>query len=271
MSTTHHDAGSRGTRPHRTGRLDRRAAAVAIEDTGTDEEVWRHDEQLHSALPQRLPDGPVVVVAAHPDDEVLGFGGSIAMLTAAGQPVHTVCLTDGEASHPHRAHDGRRQLAVRRRAELSAALGKVGPVNELVHAGLPDTALDTHEDRAARVLTDTLRARAPRVCVAPWDQDLHSDHEAAGRAAARACRRTGTRLWFYPVWMWHWARPGDTRVRWDALRLLPLTREAQERKRAAVACFASQLRPRDAAAGLGPVLPPEEMAHHTRAFETVIR
>jgi len=47
-------------------------------------------------------------------------------------------------------------------------------------------------------------------CLAPWTSDLHGDHEAVGRAA----RRAAGRVLFYPVWMWHWARPGDSRVPW---------------------------------------------------------
>jgi LmbE family N-acetylglucosaminyl deacetylase len=41
-----------------------------------------------------------VVVAAHPDDEVLGVGGTMAMLAARGVRLRLIAITDGEASHP---------------------------------------------------------------------------------------------------------------------------------------------------------------------------
>lgn len=80
---------------------------------------------------------------------------------------------------------------------------------------------------------------------------MHPDHEAAGRGAGRASRGA---LYFYPVWMWHWAHPADPRVPWDRSLRVPLSSAAASAKRAAIGCFTSQTRDRDH--GLGPVLPP---------------
>ncbi|MEU6994126.1 PIG-L family deacetylase [Streptomyces sp. NPDC046465] len=247
----------------------RRAAAAAIDARGTDETVWRA-ARLPERLPRLgLPAGPVVVVAAHPDDEVLGFGGTIAALLATGVEVHTVCLTDGEASHGPASACAQAELAARRRGELAAALGELGPLPDPVYAALPDTSLDAYEDDVAALTREVLDTVGAAVCVAPWEGDLHSDHEAAGRAARRACLRTSVPLWSYPVWMWHWAGPQDPRVPWHRLGVLPLGAAALARKKAALARFASQLEPRGP--GIAPVLPPQEIAHHTRAFETVLR
>ncbi|MEU8790842.1 PIG-L family deacetylase [Streptomyces sp. NPDC048643] len=247
----------------------RRAAAAAIDAQGTDEAEWVA-AQLPDHLPHLvLPEGPVVVVAAHPDDEVLGFGGAMAALLDAGAAVHTVCLTDGEASHGTLSASGRERLAARRRGELAAALGELGELPAPVHAGLTDTGLDEQESWARAVIGEVLDAVGAAVCVAPWVGDLHSDHEAAGRGARAAGRDRSTPVWFYPVWMWHWARPYDPRVPWERASVLPLTEAASDRKKAALARFTSQLEGRGS--GVGPVLPAREIAHHTRTFETVIR
>ncbi|MGW6055476.1 PIG-L deacetylase family protein [Streptomyces sp. NPDC055189] len=247
----------------------RQAAAAAIDARGTDEAEWRA-ARLPEHLPRLdLPAGAVVVVAAHPDDEVLGFGGAIATLLAAGNLVHTLCLTDGEASHGPATPAARSELAARRRGELAAALGELGTLPAPVHAGLPDTALDEHEEQAQAVIGELLDATGAALCVAPWESDLHSDHEAAGRAARRAGRATATPVWSYPVWMWHWARPHDPRVPWHRASVLPLAPAAVDRKKAALARFTSQLEPRGSRQE--PVLPPQEIAHHTRPFETVLR
>ena len=37
----------------------------------------------------------ILVIAAHPDDEVLGMGGTIAKMTAEGAEVHLLIVTDG--------------------------------------------------------------------------------------------------------------------------------------------------------------------------------
>jgi hypothetical protein len=52
------------------------------------------------------------------------------------------------------------------------------------------------------------------LCLATWRGDGHPDHEAVGRAAARAARFVGATLWEFPVWAWHWARPGAIEVPW---------------------------------------------------------
>lgn len=51
----------------------------------------------------------------------------------------------------------------------------------------------------------------------------HPDDEAAGRAAAAACKATGAPLVEYPIWMWHWATPDDPAVPWHRARRVPLT------------------------------------------------
>jgi LmbE family N-acetylglucosaminyl deacetylase len=106
------------------------------------------------------------------------------------------------------------------------------------------------------------------MCLAPWDGDLHADHEAAGRAASGVCAATGVGLMSYPIWTWHWAHPRDSRVPWDRAVRVPLPAGVAERKRVAIDCFTSQLGPRD---GLRPpVLPPETVAHFIRDQEVLI-
>jgi hypothetical protein len=108
-----------------------------------------------------------VIVAAHPDDEVLGAGGLISMLAAARARLRLVAVTDGERSH-------------------------------LGHT----TGLAAREDELAAVLAPLVAGFD--LCLAPWDGDMHPDHEAAGRAARRA---NPGHLYYFPVWMWHWAPP----------------------------------------------------------------
>ena len=43
-------------------------------------------------------DSPVLVVAAHPDDEVLGCGGTIARMSASGTEVHVLLMAEGLTS-----------------------------------------------------------------------------------------------------------------------------------------------------------------------------
>ncbi|MFD7923414.1 PIG-L deacetylase family protein [Streptomyces sp. NPDC059740] len=250
------------------------SAAVSdpIQAPGTPESCWQEWPGLRS-LPQRaLPRrGPVVVVAAHPDDEVLGFGGAMALLAAAGVPLRLVAVTDGEASHPDAAM-GPAALAARRRRETELALAELGVAEaETVQLGVPDTGVAEHEAAVRQALTTAVEGAS--LCVAPWTGDVHADHEAAGRAAAAAAGAAGVECLFYPVWTWHWARPGDARVPWDRAARIDLEPQVLRRKKAAVDRFVTQLRPleqRDGSPG-EVILPPGELAHHLRPFEVVLR
>jgi LmbE family N-acetylglucosaminyl deacetylase len=237
------------------------AGRSVIDAPGTDEVAWRAWPEL-----ARLPVADVaawssaVVIAAHPDDEVLGVGGLISVLAAAGARLALIAVTDGEASHPGIPEPG--ALAERRVAETTEALRLLGARDaEVTRLRLPDAGLADREDEITFLLRRIVAGFD--VCLAPWEKDVHADHEAVGRAARRASPRTI----FYPVWMWHWASPGDPRVPWRGAVRVPLPPAVAARKRAAIGCFASQLEPR--AAGIGPMLSPATVAHFTRDHEVL--
>jgi hypothetical protein len=56
-----------------------------------------------------------------------------------------------------------------------------------------------------------------------------------------ASAATGCRFLAAPVWMWHWATPGDVRVPWRRLRGMSLSPEDVSRKQAGLATYQSQL------------------------------
>ncbi|GAA2667774.1 PIG-L family deacetylase [Streptomyces lunalinharesii] len=249
-----------------------RKAADSIDAAGTPEGQWASWYGPRHLPPVPPPDEPVVVVAAHPDDEVLGFGGSLALLASGGAEVHIVSVTDGEGSHPRGTAVTADRLARMRHRELLDALAKLGlPDVRVERLGIPDTQVDRHQRAVARAIAGLLREVGAARCVAPWVGDLHGDHQAAGRAARDACRATGVPLWMYPVWMWHWARPEDPRVPWGLAAHLPLPPEASALKSLAIAQFVSQIRPSGDGAENTAILPPEEVAHHIRSFEVVFR
>ncbi|HEV7931754.1 MAG TPA: PIG-L family deacetylase [Actinomadura sp.] len=238
-----------------------------IDAPGTDEAEWRRWPGL-AALAEVDPGAwrRVVVVAAHPDDEILGVGGTMALLAATGARIRLIAVTDGEASHPGLGPRAAAALAARRVAETTAALDRLGASGtEVIRLGLPDTGLSRHESDLADTLGPAMEGFD--IALAPWSGDAHADHEAAGRAAARA--RGTARLLHFPIWAWHWARAADPRLPWDTAVRVPLSRAAAARKRAAIGCFGSQLEPRGR--GLDAVLPPGIVAHFTRDQEVLFR
>jgi LmbE family N-acetylglucosaminyl deacetylase len=181
--------------------------------------------------------------------------------------VDVVAVTDGEASHPQSAVYSQETLAAIRRAETDAALYQLGLDAALIHRlGQPDGGID--EPALSRALLPLLWPG--RWCLTTWRRDGHPDHEAVGRASAAACARTGARLLEYPVWMWHWAGPGDRRVPWERVRRIDLPPPIQQRKRAAMAEFRSQTEPLGPEPADAPILPPAVLTRFQRRFETVL-
>ena len=226
---------------------------------------WREPAGWPVLDPSQLLGRPVVVLAAHPDDEVLGVGGLVHRLAALGARLRFVWATDGEASHPGSVAPTARDLAAVRRAESAAALHRRGAGNApRVRLGLPDGGLAGRPADLVR----RLRAVIHRddLVLAPWSGDGHPDHEACGAAAGRVARR----VLEYPVWAWHWARPGDPRVPWQRATRVLLPADARSAKAAAVSCFVSQVAPIGPGDTDGPVLPPGVLAHFARDHEVLL-
>lgn len=236
---------------------------TAIEGTGTDDARWRSWPAVMQWPALTIdPPEPPLVVAPHPDDEVLGVGGLLAICRAA----EVMAVTDGEASHPDSTVHTPAQLAALRRDETTEALRRLGLTGTPVrHLGQPDGGIDEDAVTAALIA----RLTPGRWCLATWRGDGHPDHEAVGRAAAAACAATGARLLEYPVWAWHWAEPGDDRVPWARAHRIDLPAPARLAKEAAIQAFPSQI------ADLGPepadaaILPAHVLARFRRPFEVV--
>lgn len=79
-----------------------------------------------------------LVIGAHPDDEVLGSGGTIAKLAAAGEEVHVLIVTDGSSTQ----YPGDQVKRALKKDELEACCRTLG-VSGVVHGELPDMQLDT--------------------------------------------------------------------------------------------------------------------------------
>ena len=180
--------------------------AVAEDALGRPESSWRRRALDRLPVMSWGPPGRAVVVAPHPDDEVLGVGGTMAVLVARGWSVEIVAVSDGEGSHPHLPPA---EVAAARHAEVREALHRLGLGRLTVHRlGLPDGGGGGLWDgRLAPGLGELLDGAD--LCLSTWRGDGHPDHESAGEAAAAVCGRLGVRLVEYPVWAWHWDDPAD--------------------------------------------------------------
>lgn len=141
--------------------------------------------------------GPLrlIAVLAHPDDESLGLGGTLAKYAAEGIETCVVVATRGQAGRfrggkegEDPAHPGRDALARIRAAELRAAASVLG-VRELIQLGYDDGALDEADPReVVRAIAGAYRRSKPQVAVTfpPDGAYGHPDHVAVSQFATAA-------------------------------------------------------------------------------------
>ena len=237
------------------------APAFTPQDPGTDPRRWRLDERWTSADDTRAFEDVerLVVLAAHPDDETLGAGGLIATLAERDVEVVLVLATAGEGSHPQSPTHTPADLATRRRAESAAALEALAPGARTVHLDLADGDVADHQDELLDRLVGVLGDGRSTLLLSPWRRDGHTDHDACGRAAAVAARRTGALLLQFPIWFWQWGGADD--LPWERLRRRALDPAARTAKQLALAQHVSQVAPLSPAAGDEQMLPEHFLAH----------
>ena len=177
----------------------------------------------------------VLVIAAHPDDEVLGCGGTVALHVRAGDEVHMAIACEGESLRYGAEGIGQSEHTCR----AARTLG----VRDVRMLGFPDQRLDT------MTLTDVIapleslvRELHPDIVYCQHGGDVNRDHELLFKAALVATRPTehciGAVYAFDTASSTEWAYPRsfvpDT---WVDIS------ETLETKIAAMACYESEVRP----------------------------
>lgn len=130
----------------------------------------------------------VLVIAAHPDDEILGCGATAARLVQEHQEVHFAILGEGITSrHAHRSEADAGKLAELHR-QARAAADRIG-VKSLVLHKLPDNRLDTLPLLdVVKVVEELVDKTRPDVIYTHHPGDLNVDHGVVHRAVLTATR-----------------------------------------------------------------------------------
>lgn len=154
-----------------------------------------------------LGDGPLLVIAPHPDDESLGCAGLIHRSRLGNRPVACLFLTDGSASHPGHPRLAPESLAARRRVEALSAASLLGvPPEDVEFLGLPDGTLDAlppaARNAALVAISRCIDRRRPATILVTGRRDGSSEHEAAFRLLRETLpgRHPVPRVLEYPVW-----------------------------------------------------------------------
>ena len=128
----------------------------------------------------------ILIVAAHPDDEVLGCGGTIAKLTSDGIRVNVLFLADGESS---RKNIKNLQKKIIERKENAKKALKILGCNSVKFLNFPDNRLDTVDLLSViKKIEDYIEVIQPYAVFTHFEKDLNIDHQVAHRAVITACR-----------------------------------------------------------------------------------
>jgi LmbE family N-acetylglucosaminyl deacetylase len=132
-------------------------------------------------------------VLAHPDDESLGMGGTLAKYAAQGVETYLVTATRGERGRfgtcPNRPTDA--VVGETREAELRAAARELG-VGEVIVLGYPDGGVDAVSPAIAQqAIAEQLRRIKPQIVISfgPDGAYGHPDHIAVSQLTTAAVVR----------------------------------------------------------------------------------
>lgn len=130
----------------------------------------------------------VLVIAAHPDDEILGCGGTMTRLAREGYEVRIAILAEGMSSRYAHREDADQQQLQHLHARAQQAADKVG-AKELVLCKLPDNRLDTVPLlEVVKTVEDLVARFRPEIIYTHHPGDLNVDHGVVHRAVLTATR-----------------------------------------------------------------------------------
>ncbi|MCX5903764.1 MAG: PIG-L family deacetylase [Proteobacteria bacterium] len=147
--------------------------------------------------------GNVLVVAPHPDDDVIGAGGMMALLAQSGRAVFSLYVTDGRNSPVVPPAAGKKAVAGIRRREALAALKAVKARGAIFLNYNSQELHDKKCSEAAKAIREALLFLRPETVYVPTPFDRHPTHCAALRltlTALRSIRGFTPQLFGYNVW-----------------------------------------------------------------------
>lgn len=174
----------------------------------------------------------VEVFAPHPDDEVFGCGGLIALLAGEGIPVSVTVITDGGFGEYGLDKAGRK-------VESQSAASVLGYEN-VNFWDYPDQGVKTAIGLSQRI-QEYLLASRPSLVLSPSPWEVHIDHLAVCKAVSNAVESIYAESTTYRPSLWYY----ETGIPMPRANWLIDISSVMEKKIQAMACFKSQLEIQD--------------------------
>ncbi len=129
----------------------------------------------------------ILVIAAHPDDEVLGMGGSIAKFVAEGKEVHLLIVTDGSTSQY--AGNADLQKIIDDKKKETENVAEILGISSVSYGELPDMKLDiTPHIEINKVIERVIGKFKPDTVFTHFWGDVNKDHQCVYESTLVAIR-----------------------------------------------------------------------------------
>jgi len=133
----------------------------------------------------------MLVVAAHPDDEVFGCGGTIARLADEGCEVYTLILGEGITARDASRDRHKREEEIRELKKQAEEANKILGVKKIYTLDFPDNRFDTVALLdIIKVIEKVKKDVGPDLIFTHFHGDLNIDHQLTFKAVMTACRPT---------------------------------------------------------------------------------
>jgi N-acetylglucosamine malate deacetylase 1 len=129
----------------------------------------------------------VLVISAHPDDEVLGCGGTLANHYIKGDEIHQIFVSDGEGARLKRGKSLIKDI--NSRIKLAKKVAKILGISKTKSLNFEDNQLDKIPLlKIIKKLENEIEKFKPNIIYTHSDIDLNIDHQIVSRAVLTACR-----------------------------------------------------------------------------------
>jgi LmbE family N-acetylglucosaminyl deacetylase len=189
----------------------------------------------------------VFIVAAHPDDEVLGCGGSIARHADAGDHVQVLIVAEGATSRHQQRDRGQVNAELSDLARAAQKAGEILGALGVELLDLPDNRLDSL-DRLdlIKLIEARIESYQPQIVYTHHSGDVNVDHRRLHEAVVTACRPTPGHcvrrlLSFEVASSTEWQPPGSAPA-FQPNWFVDISAQ-WERKQLALEAYASEMRP----------------------------
>ena len=129
----------------------------------------------------------ILIVIAHPDDEVLGCGGTIAKLANEGHNIYTLILGEGITSRNISKGEANKEMKILQKSAIKA--NELLGVKRMIFRGFPDNRFDTIP--LLEIVKDIEEIKMqirPKIIFTHFEKDLNIDHQITYKAVLTATR-----------------------------------------------------------------------------------